>query len=442
MGLTSRELATIILLSLLLVLALSRNGREIVRSLAVVLRTAASWKILLVLGSYLTWAGLVIIGASRLGLWSSNLIKDTGIIVAFVGVPLVFAAVRFRGTADIVRRVLKDAIGVAALLVVYLNLVLFPIWVEIVLQALMFALVVAAAVASRDPRMASVGRTLGIVVAMIVLAQVVNVAIQVSSHRTEYDWGEQTASFALSLWLPVTLVPFVYCLAFGAASEMALMRLRWHSQARPAPARVGLALLLGFRGSLTYATTFQSPWISRVAAETSLRAALRVMKEYRESVRTNRRAEKQRLERLDLNAGLRGFDEGGLWLDRREFHDTKDVLITLYFNQMGWYRNAHRRYQAEPGRVIPEASRTDLPEGHGIQLRVRKDGKSWFGWRETIGGFCFAVGGTREVDDQWQYDGVKPPAGYPGPNAEGWRNVRTHDMSAEWAADDGPIPDA
>lgn len=136
------------------------------------------------------------------------------------------------------------------------------------------------------------------------------------------------------------------------------------------------------------------------------------------------------------------MDACGHWLDRREFHETKEVLTTLSFNQTGWYRNHIKRYQGEAARVVPSVTRRGLSEDHGIQLRVRSDGQAWFAWRCTPGGYHFGVGGTVGGDAHWQYDGQQPPTCYPGKSHRGWRDTLLEDRSPEWTYNDGPIPDA
>lgn len=166
------------------------------------------------------------------------------------------------------------------------------------------------------------------------------------------------------------------------------------------------------------------------------------MREYRRTVRENRNAEKQRQRRLRELANVDGVDENGLRLDRREFKETKDVLNTLYFNQMGWHRNRLSRYQPDPNRVIPSVARRGLPEDRGIQMRVRDDGQAWFGWRRTPGGYYFAVGGTEKLDAKWQYDAETRPGGYPSESDPRWRDTSLRESSPEWTANDGPIPEA
>jgi hypothetical protein len=82
---------------------------------------------------------------------------------------------------------------------------------------------------------------------------------------------------------------------------------------------------------------------------------------------------------------------------------------------MGWYHNQGHRYRPELLNIFePDFARKGLPADHGIRLVVGKNGQSWYAWRRTITGWCFAIGAAKAPPDQWRYDGPEPPGGFPG----------------------------
>lgn len=340
MGLSSRELASLVIAvgGVLLLLALTPHRRQILRSFSGAIRALTARKVLVVLVSYLMWSVLVVYGAYRLRLWSVDLAKDTVIVIVFAGIPLVFAAGKFDGGTQILRKVATEVVGISALLVVYLNLVLFPLWTEIMLQSLLLILVLMATVGARQASTAALTGCVNAVVASIMFGVAIYVALQVSWNFGSYDWTEEAHTFALSIWLPIALVPFVYVCGFCMACELALFRVRWQGEDRSVPRRVQLAIVLGFLGSLRYATRCKSHWIGDLASETSFRGAWRAMGAFRRAVRGNRRAERSRRARLERFAGVGGVDSRGLQLDRREFHETKDALVDVYYAQDGHFR--------------------------------------------------------------------------------------------------------
>ena len=74
-----------------------------------------------------------------------------------------------------------------------------------------------------------------------------------------------------------------------------------------------------------------------------------------------------------------------------------------------------RRYRDDLLQILDDSlTRLGLPKESGVTLRVSEDGQSWYAWRRTVTGWCFAIGAAGVPPDQWEYDGAEPPKGYPG----------------------------
>lgn len=126
-------------------------------------------------------------------------------------------------------------------------------------------------------------------------------------------------------------------------------------------------------------------------------------------------AEADKKDRLTRCAGVDGVDGEGRRLDQREFEETTRALHTLASAQMGWYRNRGGRYRRDLlGILAPQFEQFGLPSDHGIKLLVAKNGQSWWAWRRTISGWCFAIGAADPPPDQWLFDGPEPHKGFPG----------------------------
>lgn len=80
--------------------------------------------------------------------------------------------------------------------------------------------------------------------------------------------------------------------------------------------------------------------------------------------------------------------------------------------QSGWYSNPEKVYRADLVELLQPFP--GLPDDHGIEIEVANDGQSWWAWRRTITGWCFAVGAAQPPPDEWLYDGLDPPTGFPG----------------------------
>jgi hypothetical protein len=443
MELTSRELATVLLFAAFIGLAflLSKDRKGLIHSFGGVLKAFSAWKVWLVVVAYLAYSTGIVLLAKWMGIWSLDLLKDTIIIVFFTGLPILFNMTNFKDGSAVVKKVLGEVVGVSALLVVYLNLAPFPLWGELILQAVLAFLVLVSAVAKLDPKTAAVARVFNVLITLTALGLLVYVTVQIITNFGSFDWGKEASAFALSIWLPLMQLPFVYGFGLFAASEMAIVRLRLHNNHENPPLKVRLALLLGFRGRLRYASRFSLRWIPELARERSFRQARRTMRDYRAAVRDRARQQRERRLRLKKFAGASGVDEKGLWLDRREFSETKKALADLYFTQMGVYRNRGGRYLEDPRILLTSWSLKGLPEDHGIEIKVSRDRQAWSGWRRTVGGYYFGIGGSDDVDERWEYDDASPPADLPTVRTSGWRETTQADRSAEWEASDDPVPD-
>jgi hypothetical protein len=100
---------------------------------------------------------------------------------------------------------------------------------------------------------------------------------------------------------------------------------------------------------------------------------------------------------------------------------------------MGWYRNEPEgRYKLMPDAVLSALAR-GLPDDHGIQMRVRPKGRSWYTWRRTVSGWVFAVGAAAPPSDQRFYDGPEPPEGFPSPRGT-WGRL-PFERGSNWETD-------
>ena len=445
MELTSRELATgiVFFTFVLLSFGLSKDRKELLQSLVGVVKAFAAWKVWTVVLAYLIFVTSVVVLAHSIGVWSSELLKDTLIIGFFVGSPILLNSANFKDGLSVVKHVIKEVLGVAALLVVYLNLAPFPLWGELILQVSLLFLVMFALISKRDPQTALVGKFFEVLTGLIGIGLIAYTTVRVATRSNEFDWEHEAMAFALSVWLPVSLVPFIYLFGLIASCEETLVRATFHNGRKELSLPVRLAFLLGVRGSLRYGTSFAGRWLPELAKQKSFRHASRTMREYRRSVRTNARKNRERRRRLRNQAGRAGVDENGLWLDRREFHETKEALDSLFYAQMGLYRHRGGHYWTDPIVVFPVGGFKTLPEDHGIEFRVRDDGQAWVAWRLTVGAFRLGVGGTQDLEAHWRYAGTESPQSYPDLAPPGWVDVSDgSEASPEWHADDAPIPDA
>src|SRR5699024_5663058 len=226
---------------------------------------------------------------------------ETLMIGFFVGLPILFNGTNFKNISELAQHVLKEVLGVAALLVVYINLATFPLWGELLLQTCILLFVMFTIVWKSSPETAPAGRFFEGLTSFIVLSLMVYVSVQLVTGSNGFDWEREIATFALSVWLPFSLIPFIYLFGLIASCETALVRAKVQYGSEKLPLRVRFAFLLGIRGSLQYASSFTGSWLANIAGNKGFRETLRTMHEYRESVRTSARRNRERRRRLKQN---------------------------------------------------------------------------------------------------------------------------------------------
>jgi hypothetical protein len=386
---------------------------------------------------YFAHASAIVVAAWILGVWDLSLLKDALIVVIFVGLPLLVNASEVRNGRVFVAKVIRQTIGVSAFLVFYLGLFSLPLWGEIIVQALLTIFVLTGAYASRKASTAQVATFCNVLSGLIVVLLLGFTSVHLARQWSTYDLRHEGISLAMSIWLPVFLIPFVYSCAFVFQAESILAVMPLFNDRKPISRRVQLALVAGLHLRTSYSSAFVGLWRDQLGKASTFRAARAIMKDFRATVRKETRAEKERLAKLKRFAGVPGTDENGLRLDRREFGPTKKVLKDLYHMQMGTHRNRLGHYDKGLLEIFGDFTRDGLPASHGIELQVSKDKQSWRACRKTAGGWCFAVGGTRDLDSEWEFDGPIPPNSFPGQSHDDWVNASGSQSSPEWSADDG-----
>jgi hypothetical protein len=277
-------------------------------------------------------------------------------------------------------------------------------------------------VGQRDEKTKRVATFFNTINALIGVGLLIYTTIQITQSWRSYDLPQLVGSLALSIWLPVLLIPIVYVLAFVMHCESIFTRLPFFNDKKRPKLRARLALVMGLRFSTQLAFSFNGPWLRQIARATGLRDGLLVMHDFRQWLRDDAEAERRHLTHLREFAGVDGVDENGLTLDRREFAETKSVLTDLFYMQMGWHRNRLEHFRDDMLNILGSVTKKGLPADHGIELCVRKDKQAWMAWRQTPGGWYFGMGGTKDLNDQWQYDGPNPPEDYPSEESGIWVN--------------------
>lgn len=320
------------------------------------------------------------------------------------------------------RKTVRDVLGLSAILVFYLNLASLSIIGELIVQVVASLAVMLSVVAKYQG-----GKSL--VVARImdgILVLTGSFLLVMTALGLVGNWPDQRelagigSTFAMTIWLPLALLPFIYVLAFYAACESLFVALPFFNDRKKPHWKVRAAIWLGFRCSVRYASNFTGHWRHDITKATSYRAARRVMGDYRASVRTKADLKQLASNRLRDNAGVDGVDDDGRRLDQREFVGTKKILDQLAMFQMGQHRNRLHHYNPDLLDVMGRGGQFELPDEHGVEMFVSQDMQRWYAWRRTVTGWVLGVGGSQDIDLEWRFEGAEPPSSFPSVKSSEW----------------------
>lgn len=443
---TNREWAWLILVAAAVIglMITPSVRRRVIPSLRSLANALQSWAIVRLLVFYVAYVLVLVTVASRLHIWTVDQLKDTVVVTGAVGLPILLTVHKLDSAGGVFRRVLISALGASAFLAFYVQLETLDLWAEVLVQGAVAILILISFAAQVLPKFARTRR--------VVLAARIAIGLALFAYTTDViattwdasDWSEAGWSLALSVWLPLALLPFLYVSAFFVTASSALTMALFRNGQAQHKSRTRLAGYCGLRFSLKLAHEFIGDWRWALGDTEGFRDGLRVMKRFRQAVKKRDHDLRAYTKHMEETDGSSGFDQEGLVLDRREFHVTKERLDDIYWLQRGTYSNGPRRYDSSLLEAPWDWHQKDLPVDNGLTLTVSDNGQSWMAWRLTPSGWCFGMGGTSQWQQEWQFDGPNPPSGFPGAESEGWKEVfqwedlENDPRSPEWRKDDEP----
>ena len=435
--LTNRELATAIWIMVIIAAAIAVPRARIFLAgpLQGVLTAVTRPKVLGVFGIFFVWCAFIICLATHLRVWNLSLLKDSIIIAAVVGIPRLFKSVGQNSGTVILRDVVWDVFRPTAILAFYLNLESLPLWAEIIAIPLFSSLAILHATTGKKLEWKQAQGCIGILLGVLGVGLLVWTVILTIQQLGQTDWMAALMGFALSIWLPLIMFPYLYAAAFYAASETDLTMLRFTNGA---PKRVQLAAFLGLHFSLKWAAAFRGNEYP-VGRLKTFRDARQAMRNFRVGIKRDAQLDRERIQRLHDRVGLSGADADGVQLDRREFQVTKKILSWIAVTQMGRYENNGNRYWDDLTDTMVDARKNCLPDDHGFVTQVTPDGQKWRTWRQLPNRWYLAMGGANDLRHDFYYQGDRPPIGWPLSDRGQWASDLDPGLPTDWAYNDGSV---
>ena len=379
------------------------------------------------------WIGLELWVGAHLSLWNAAFAKDTVPWTVGSAAVLFFNCTQAATDPRFFRRTMLDTVGVVVFVGFFINLYVMSLPVELALQPVVLILTLCATVGSFKPEHRRSK------ISCEALLTVVGCALLIYTARRVYlGWGQIDAralllKFGLPVWLTIGLLPFIYGISLYLSYDSAFRRINSFNEDGRARWRARAALLISFHVRIRDLSRFHAYRVRELSAASTFTVARQIIGNFKRQQREAARAVADEQERLRRYAGSDDTDERGRRLDRREFKETIDALSKLHMYQMGCYGNLGGRYRDDLLQIIgKDLTRSGLPEESGITLRVSEDGQSWYAWRRTVTGWCFAIGAAGPPPNQWEFDGLEPPTTCPGQDPAWGKKPFSNDTNLNW----------
>jgi hypothetical protein len=401
--------------------------------LADLLRAFWQPKIALPLAGMLAYVALLVWLGRLARLWQPSLIKDTIVWAVVSGFVLFIGFAEAAEEPHFFRTRAVSALGISAFMGFFRNIYVFPLWTELVFLPLVVLLAGLFVVAGNERRHLAVKKLTTGLLYIIAATSLIFSVVELVLNWGQVDKHLLVLQLALPVWLTIGLLPFVYFLSLYATYDKAFRGINFTIDDRRRRRRAKLAILTKLHFRHREVNAFSWGWARRTAGAPSLAAARQMVSQFLEAHRDAEREAIEEQERLERYAGSDEVDEGGRRLDRREFAATMRVLELLAECQEGWYSNPGDRYRAELFEALrPQFTTQGLPADAGITVNVAENGQSWYAWRRTVSGWCFAIGAAGPPPDQWTYDGPEPPSGFPGEDSAWGSGAVSGENNRNW----------
>ena len=393
----NREYASIILIGLLAIYLLAKGKLlSVIKSFADVIKLALNPKILVPALILVTYSALLIYRAFECGFWNTGILLDTILEVVFVGFPSMLIASKATSVTSIKNELIVPEVSYGALTSFYINLVCFPILVEVVLQLVILFLGIGYALFSSKRDLSNL-RLLENAKAVLGIMVFVAATFLLSNTRFSMDWGDELSSLFLSIWYPIFIMPYVLVLAYYASLESMSMRINVVGENLPVKefVNIAMALLPNFR-YIRHFNGWNAHEYLECLSPSEKASYLDTFKHEVDTVAANANA---KVKRFESGKGMSGFDENGIWLDWTYLEEMKSFLWTI--------ASLENRSWMESGAysTLDEAFNCFLPKGCNGSLLLSRGKDAYVCWTINPSGFVFAAASRDGAFPFMKYEG-------------------------------------
>lgn len=278
--LTNREITGVFLFGGF-VLVMCVWQRDVRSSVGQLLRTIFASKLLILWLLYAATITGAVIGEMNIGLHYHGSVKDAVVWAVIAGLPLLGRFDAVSKDPELLGRMLLDAVKVTTFVEAFVNLYVFPLWVEIPGQAFVALVAMSSVVARTDEANRPAKRLLDGVLVVIGLTAITWTAWHIASNWSELDLRATGLSIVQPVVLTLAVLALTAVVSLVSAYELAFVRLQYPLGAPEVRWRHRIALLVGLHVRVVKVSGFAGALSVRLRKTTSWRGALAVLREYK-----------------------------------------------------------------------------------------------------------------------------------------------------------------
>lgn len=277
--LNNRELASVILVGVFVLVGCVK--RDVRSSVVQLLRAVLAPRLLVLWLLYSATITGVVLGEANIGQRYDGSVKDAVVWAVIAGLPLLGKFDAVSKNPELLDGMLRHAVGLTAFVEGFVNLYVFPLWVEIPGQAFVALVVMVSVVAGMEEANHAAKRLFDGVVVVIGLTAVTWTAWHIASYWSELDLRAIRLSFVQPVVLTLAVLALTYVVSLVSAYQFAFIRLQYPLGGPAVRLRHTGALLIGLHVRVVKVSGFAGALSLRMRETTSLRGALAMLSEYK-----------------------------------------------------------------------------------------------------------------------------------------------------------------
>ena len=244
MLLNNRELASLIWLAVAAAWILS--NRKLRSATVEILKSLARPVLLVPLLLMMGWVALEIWVGSKLTLWNIGLVSNTVVWTLGTAMVLFFNVNKAADDPQFFRKTAMDTLKASVLVTFFINLFVFSLLVELILQPILAILVMLEVVSDRKPDLQMSKKVVDVLLAAVGVALLGYTIGELYGRWAQLDPQALLLQFSLSVWLTIGILPFIYILSLVLVYDGALRGVNRATSDRCARWRTRFVLAIDF----------------------------------------------------------------------------------------------------------------------------------------------------------------------------------------------------